>query len=115
MVSCVSFRCASPLAYDAGRAGWRQRSWLTAEHRQHRCAPLLCRVLPALFRVGRITHRAVTRATHRTTLPPLRGGHPAGIRARHDVARRCELDIVTALPCTAKCDGLSLPDLIMPV
>src|SRR5215475_10475595 len=112
MVSCVSFRCASPLACDAGRAGWRQRSGLTAEPREHQGAPLLCRVLPALFCVGRITHRAVTRATHRTTLPPLRGGHPAGMRACHDVARRRELDIVTALPCTAQGDGLRLPDLI---
>src|SRR5712691_7574677 len=85
---------------------WRWRS---------RCAPTLCGGLPACFRVGRRTHLAVTRATHRTTVPPLSRGHPARIIARHDVARRGELDIVTALPGTAKGDRLGLPDLIMPV
>ena len=72
-------------------------------------------VLPARFRVGRITHRALTRATHRATLPPLGGSDPAPLVAHDDVARGRELYIVTALACTAKCDRLRLPDLIMPV
>jgi hypothetical protein len=75
----------------------------------------VCGVLPALFRVGRITHRAVTRATHRPTLQPLGGGDPARLVARDDVARWRELHVVTAVSWTAECDRLRLPDLIMPV
>src|SRR5262249_33778512 len=105
----------TPRACDAGRAGWRRQSWLTVVHWQRRCAPLVCGVLPACFRVDRITYLAMTRATHRPPLTPLRRRHPARIVARHDVARWREQHIMTALPGTAECDGRGLPDLIVPV